>query len=282
MPKIFCLYWAPGSCGDVLQQLLSMNQEWYTGSTFELDQRGRYQRRVDADFKQAFPADDNRWLWRSWTVSDLELLQTWTEKNVMIGTHSLEQSQFIKQQLGTDVITLGVTYNTELFPAVIKNFCTKVAESDHDINRIYQQNSPDAYSREKQENLFGARVLKDFLKFGTVVPLNQRNQFDIEIKLESILLGDVSWFAQWLTDHSQQLLQHWLTLQDPLYQVSVSNIDQNYTRSLGVNSQATKPDQQPIQLNIYHNTLIQHYYPQAPNFNNHHEFKYFLENTKQG
>lgn len=277
MSKLFCLYWVPGSCGDLLQNLIAMNQDWYIGSRFELDSTGRYQRRVESDFASTFPSEKNNWLWRSWAANELDLLQAWNNKNIMIGTHSIQQVRFIKKYLGHNVTTLGITYGSELFPAVIKNFCVKVAESDHDINQIYQQNHGDQYHLSKQQNTFGSMVLKDFLKFGGPVPQEQQSEFDIDIKLGSILSGHCEWFEQWLNDRSRQILQQWTTLQDPLYQVIIENIDTRYIKALGINPMATIPDTEPIKLDNYHQTLIQHHYPQAPNFETHYDFKYFLE-----
>lgn len=278
MANLYCMYWVPGSCGDLLQQVLSMHADWYTGSHFSLDHNGRWQRQVDKDFRQAYPAESNQWLWRSWTTQELDSLLLLPAAQVAIGTHSIDELRKIKQHLGSKVTTVGVTYNKNMYPAVLKNFCAKVGEADPKLNSIYSKAQPELYQKLKQNNLFGPKLLKDLLKSGNLIPKQQLDEFDVAVDLEKILLGDLGWANQWLTQQSAEHVANWTVLQDPLYSTAIV-ANQHYSKCLGLNSQATKLDSNPINLNTYHHTLIHHHYPQAARFKTHTEFKYFTENT---
>lgn len=254
-----------------------MHADWYTGSEYVLDSNGRVNRKIDPEFEQAFPALPEQWLWRDWSNSELNVLLSWGNKNIAIGTHSIDQVRKIKAHLSDRVTTIGVTYGENLYPAVIKNFCTKVGNADPALHLIYQQANPALYAKLKEQNLLGLKVLKDCLSNKTVVPRQQSNEFDIAVDLEHILLGNLGWFNQWLTQAGKEHLSAWLALQDPLYSTAIA-ANEDYIKCLGVNTQATAQSES-IELNAYHNILIQHHYPQAPRFKTHAEFKYFTENT---
>lgn len=278
MTKVYCLYWVPGSGGDMIQQIIGMHPDWYTGSQFILRHNGRVVRKMDQDFVSVFPSKPDQWLWREWSSTDLDRLLSWGSKNIVIGTHSFQELVKIKSYLGDRVTTIGITYNETLYPAVVKNFCTKVANTDAALNQIYKKQHPALYKKLHEKNSTGLLVLKDCLKNQNIVPLNQTNAFDIELRLEKIFLGDLQWVNQCLTDQSAEHLSAWLSLQDPLYRTAIS-ANNDYIKCLGINTEAITQESAPIELNTYHQILIKHHFPQAPRFKTHTEFKYFTENT---
>lgn len=259
MPNLYCMYWAPGSGGDTLQHLLSMNPSIQTGASYELNAQGRTQRYMVPEFESQFPGDDQRWLWRNWTTDECEmLLEQSRSQLIVIGTHDYNQVKFLKQTLKLDIETVGVVYDKTLWPFVLKNYCVKTQDSDPVSCYFYQQQNAPLYAKLKENNAFGAWVLKNQLLIHHEVPVEIDHEFDHRVALSRLLINDLQWFDQHVNEQGRRQFELWLSLQNPLYRVKL-DYDPDFLACLGGNVEAIEPDLRPIALDAYDMVFVSHY-----------------------
>ena len=257
MSNIYCLYWVPGSGGDMVSQLLISSGKFVGAiDEFEISTEGRASpAKLNEEFMQLFPAERSMWYFRSWLDEDIDNLKTLaskSEKDILIGTHDISQLKNIKSKI-PNCITLGITYPQELFPAVLKNWCKKVAATDDALASLYKTKSPHADAMIKK-NMFGQFVLKEQLKFGTNVLTEVANQFDIAIDLGDMYNNDISAINR-ITHVQAELYNNWLASQDNLYKFSFP-VNKHYVLAVGYNYKATTQNLNPIPISIYDQILI--------------------------
>jgi hypothetical protein len=265
MKNLVCLYWTPGSCGDLIQSLL-ITTKMFSGLAKEyvLDHNGRANPVVDDYIKKLFPSKENSWFNRIWEEKDLENLKKISkEKTFIIGTHQQAQLDFLKNNLGNEITTMGITYSKSLFPLIIKNFSKKVAP--------YDKNTIELMSGKKniklvnfmiEHKIFDAYFLdQQFKFFDFTIPIPEFNdrEYDINIELEDIYNNNLSNLKSMLDDSSFNMFDSWYQRQDNLYKFKYSS-NQRYVDCIGYNHKATISMDEEIKFSPLDIILIKHYF----------------------
>jgi hypothetical protein len=262
MSKIYCLFWVPGSGGDLIQQILGSSGQFANESNGTVRDDGRVMLDIDVRLVQKFPKNNGGWYNRTWNNNDVFNLKVLAEQNScdwIIGTHKLDQLEFLKKQL--DVVTIGITYERGLYPAVIKNWCRKSSNDSMETQELYKDSKIAQRFREK--NLFAAFMLKEILNHVTNIPNEIGNMFDINISLGDMYNGDLSAIKDWVSDHGKNIFVRWLELQDPLYRFSYKHTPA-YIDIIGYNKKAITIENGPIKLSELDRILISHYHKKIP------------------
>ena len=290
MAKIFVLYWAKGSCGDIMQTLVCHPRGLYNGFEHEIDSQGRAWRRISPEFAQLFPHNqphlfnttehDHGWLGRTWSVEDCDQLVALSQRQpVIVGTHDRDQVRFLKQCLGNDITTVGVCYESWLQKFVVKNYCVKMLSHDQLTAQCLEHSDPQLSKLLTQHNAQGLWALKNHLKFEPIAPDSVAAEFDVNIDLAEFLTGNLQWIADFLPQ--QHMYDHWLSLQNPLFLHSIP-ANKHYDQCLGRNIRASISPKQPIVLDLYDKIFINFYCKQHqlpnPSAVNHLELIEFFEN----
>ena len=259
MSNLYCMFWVPGSCGDILQHVLSQNPGVCTGANYDLNAHGRTTRTMTHEFNVLFPSTPNQWLFRTWTAQDCDrLVDLAKSQTVVIGTHDYNQMKFLKEHLNSSIETVGIAYDQAMWPIVLKNFCRKVAEFDSNINSIYQSQNPSLYKKFKKNNLFGAWVLQDQLLHSIKIPNTVDYLFDHTIGLDRLLTGDIQWVSQFQISEPLLLFQQWLSVQNLFGRTKISD-NPDLIACLGHNKEATNEHPLPIILDNYDKIFIKHH-----------------------
>jgi len=258
MNKIILFYWAQGSCGDIIKNLL--NSDEYS---FELSQNGRSLPAIDRKLADLFTWDtDTLWYSRQWTESECYQLidyQQKEKKRVIIGTHSQEQLFFLKNNLGQQAVTMGITYNENLYFSVIKNWCKKCAVDDLGFDQIYSKSHSKLSKKFKDAGIYDQFILKEILRHDSNTPRRVDSNFDYNISLGKIFNKDLSDLDGLLnTHHTQTMFEQWHSLQDPLYCYKFP-VNALYVDMLGYNFDAQREIDTPIQLSPFDSVLVRHY-----------------------
>jgi hypothetical protein len=254
MTKIV-LYWAPGSCGDLVQAVMSCKKMMSLGQSFAVNDQGKIIFEKNQTFQKLFPCD-GYWYQRDWNNTDIKQLEK--IDNIIIGTHRLDQVEFIKSS-GL-VTTIGITYDESLFPAVLKNWCKKIATQDPEIEQVYQKINPKLVDLFKNKNRFGEFILSEQLKYGIsdYIPRKIDPIFDINLRLGDIYNQNLSAISRWLTNDSYSIFSKWYQAQDNLYKFKF-DVTEQYIEIFGYNFQATTLNTQDLPLSSYDEVLLRHY-----------------------
>jgi hypothetical protein len=277
------MFWIPGSCGDILQHLLSQNHDISTGATFNLNSQGRTVRTMTSMFKSLFPSTPDKWLRRKWTIQDCDRLVNMAKsQTIVIGTHDYAQVKFLKEYLKSDINTVGIAYDQNLWPIVLKNYCLKSAQANADVNFQYQSSNSPLYKMLKNKNVFGAWLLQDELLHVKTIPKTVNYLFDHVICLDRLLTGDLQWANEFTTSQSVSTFQQWLCLQNLFGRVRMPD-HPDFIACLGYNQWATIDHPDPIALDSYDKIFIKHYVKQhnlpACRVSTHYELlNFFIEN----
>lgn len=269
MTQVYILYWEPGSGGDLVQNLLLRLPNWSgVVDQFSLTDDGRTNPKFKKEFTDKFSYIPLNWYKRLWSDDDCKLLETIVSNEAtdyfIIPTHLPEQVEFLKLRLASSK-TIGITYSSELFLSVLKNWCKKVAATDPEICKIYNSNFHKAL---RDNGVFGEFVLSEQLKFGTTIRKFVDNNFDTTVSLEDLYAGDLHSLKDFLNADNSILNYYnkWLKKQNPLHCYTY-NIHPKLKQALGNNTKATQPGNQNLELDIYDNILIKHYLTtQTPKF----------------
>lgn len=263
------MHWLPGSCGDIVQYLLSLNANVYTGFDFEINDDGRVIRKISVEAKQFFPTNqpnlvdssdyDHGWLQREWSRQDCELLQDLSQyKIVVIGTHRTDQLEVVKNFLKSSVDTVGISYTPLMQKFVLKNYCSKVLNHDVVAKNYYKASNPELFEKFEQNNVFGQWALKNELLFKMNVPNEFKLSVDHSVDLSKLLAGNLQWVADFVPTQSRVVFEQWLAKQNPLF---THNIPKNshYDKCIGRNTQASNNIDGPVELDLYDKIFINHY-----------------------
>ena len=245
MNNVIILCWQPGSGGDTVQRLLGTDPKFKTVvEKFNLTKAGRTQPCINPWFKDNFSHTPGQWLWRSWSNDDLELLHTWPNlqafQTLILPTHSADQARWLKNNLSGSIV-VGITYSESMFYCVLNNWCTKIALDDPEVMKNY--NSKVHQYLDKKGHL-GTVIFKDQLVFGSNIPTSALPEWDINISLEKLLIGDIAILKQIDLDTTlcQPVLDQWMQKQKKLFKNQWSICDQ-LKQALGHNTFA------PLQYN---------------------------------
>jgi hypothetical protein len=259
MKNFVILYWEPGSCGDFVQSILLSDVARYSGviEQFESTTQGRVSPKFNTVFQQL---DHKHRLWykRTWTEQDCEYIKQHISQDThfIIPTHCLDQVQKLQSYL-SDCKTVGITYPKNLKFLVIKNWCKKVAYTDHRIINIY--NKP-VHENFRQKGIFGEFVLKEQLEFGSMISPKVDYSFDICIPLEDIYAGDLTVVKSLVSEQVDvdSKFKNWISQQNVLYQYDY-DLNTNLKQALGFNSKATTQSGLDVKLDLFDNIIIQHF-----------------------
>jgi len=275
MSKVYCLFWVPGSGGDIIQQVLGHSGCFENQYTDTVRNDGRAMLNPDRRLVELFSNNDRGWYNRSWHDSDiieLKKLIVNSDRPWVIGTHRLEQVKFLKESL--DITTIGITYDQGLYPAVIKNWCKKSSLDSVEIQAVYKDS--ELAQKFKEKGLYAEFMLKEILNHSNNIPKEINHVFDINIELGNMYNDNLFAIENWLTESGLLLFAKWVALQDPLYQFSYKH-SQSYIDTIGYNRQATTVCNDPIKLSSLDQILMLHYYKTIPsNINTNTDFVNFL------
>ena len=286
MTQVYIMYWEPGSGGDLVQRLLLALPNW-SGviDRFSLDDKGRAKPAFKTEFLKQFSHVPMNWNKRTWAVEDCRLLENMIADEAtdyfIVPTHLFEQAEFLKSQIPGSK-TLGVTYSKEMFPAVLKNWCKKIAATDPEIYKIY--NNP-LHQKLKAKGVFGEFVLSEQLKFGTIIKPSVEHTFDFAVGLEELYAGNLHSLRDFVDQGTTIHYAQWLEKQNPLQRYTY-NIHPELKKALGYNTQATQTGNQNQELDIYDNILIKHHLSptytkdKIPRFKTLHEADNFFSSSK--
>jgi hypothetical protein len=259
MNKIVCLYWVPGSGGDMIQHVLSKSGNFSNMASGGIDANGRAPNKTDSRLLDLFPSAGIGWYNRVWTVQDIQQLIQLSDsssKPWIIGTHRREQVESIKQHAPTT--TIGITYFSSLYPAVIKNWCKKAASTSVENQQQYSKTHPVASRKFKEKGLYPEFMLTEILNHIDNVPKTVPPEFDINISLGDLYNGDLDSIEQFINVDSKLVFDQWLDLQDPLYKFCFDH-SEAYVDIIGYNTLSTVESTSPIVLSSLDQILISHY-----------------------
>jgi hypothetical protein len=265
----------PGSGGDIIQQVLGHSGCFENQYTNTVRNDGRAILNPDRRLVKLFPKNTGGWYNRTWSdgdVIELKKLIVNSSRPWIIGTHKLEQVNFLKESL--DITTIGITYDKGLYPAVIKNWCKKSAIDSVENQEIYKDSK--IAQKFKEKGLYAEFMLKEILNHINNIPKEVNNVFDINIVLGDMYNGDLFSISNWVTEAGISLFAKWVNLQDPLYRFSYK-CPQSYINTVGYNQRATIICSAPIKLSNLDQILMSHYYKKLPsNINTNVDFINFL------
>ena len=275
MSKVYCLFWVPGSGGDIIQQVLGHSGCFENQYTNIVRNDGRAMLTPDKRLVELFPKNNGGWYNRTWNsddVTELKKLIVNSGRPWIIGTHKLEQVKFLKESM--NITTIGITYDKGMYPAVIKNWCKKSSIDSVENQEIYAHSK--TAQKFKEKGLYAEFMLKEILNHINNIPKEVDNVFDINIRLGDMYNNNLFAISNWLTKSGLLLFSKWGNLQDLLYRVSYKH-PHSYIDILGYNQQATTVCDDPIKLSSLDQVLISHYYKKIPsNINTNIDFVNFL------
>jgi hypothetical protein len=261
MTNVIILYWQPGSGGDTVQHLLSLDSKFHTVSQrFDLDESGRTVVEILPWFKDNFSHTPDQWYWRDWTHNDVDMIHSCpnlsTHDTVIIPTHRRDQAVWLKENIFNSKV-IGICYDKNLYPFVLGQWCKKVAFENLFVAEHYQTL---LFQTLRKQNLFGAYVLKDQLRFESNILPVVLPEWDINLQLENLLLGDISILKTigLNLDLIDSVLCTWSNQQKMLYRQQWDLTD-NLKSALGYNHQAPVSTDLDLELDEYDRILIQHW-----------------------
>jgi hypothetical protein len=264
MTNVIILYWQPGSGGDTVQHLLSLNSKFYTvAQGFDLEDSGRTVMKILPWFGDNFSHEPGQWYWRDWTYTDIDKIHSCpnlpTHSTLIIPTHRRDQAVWLKENIFNSKV-IGICYDKNLYPFVLGQWCKKAAFDNVYVTEHYQ--TP-LFQTLRNQNLFGPYILKDQLRFESNILQAVLPEWDFNLQLENLLLGDTSVLKNIGLDLEpiDSVLRTWVNQQKMLYRWQWRLTDE-LKSALGHNNQAPVSTDLEFELDEYDRILIQHWLKQ--------------------
>lgn len=261
MANVIICYWQPGSGGDTVQHLLSLDSKFCTViQHFDLETSGRTVAKTLPWFRDNFDHEPGKWYWRNWTHTDLDMIYSCSDfsedKILIIPTHRRDQAHWLKKNI-LNAKVMGICYPKNMYLCVLSRWCKKVAVNDSSVSQHYQ--TP-VFQTLRKHKLFGAYVLKDQLRFGSNILQEALPEWDLNLQLEDLLLGDISILKNigLNLESVNSVLWSWIHEQNILYRQQW-NLSNNLKTALGYNNQAPVSADLEVLLDEYDIVLIQHW-----------------------
>jgi hypothetical protein len=261
MNNLICIYWAPGSCGDIIQNIIKEKFNIFWSN--ELDSNGKSKPHVDPALKSMFPdREKNGWHHRVWSDTDLmnlDLLVSSNNQPCVIGTHSLVEIAKIKHAI-PKTITIGINYDKFLYPAVIKNWALKISTSPQMIDS-YRNSHGVIVDKFLEKNIFSEFVFKNQLSFGNIndrIPKFVDGNFDVNLTLANILNNDLHEIDDFLSASGKEIFTTWHLVQNKLY-MKKFDCNEQYAEAVGFNYQSTEECHDDIPFSQFDNILVEFY-----------------------
>jgi len=212
--KNICLYWAPGSFGDIINYLL-INSEYISAYTTPyVDNNGRVCYSFNNKFNDLFNfslEEQETFYLRTWSSEDL--VKVSNLENYIIGTHRIDQAKFIKETLKNQIHLVGITYTPDHYNMLLKNCVDKVLVNDPNVEKHVSQNNKKLIKKFKEKNLYTAYLLKIFQRYGIKeIPNQVDDQFDQSIPIDLLINGHLEHLTNLLSLNVTQTSQEFFTL----------------------------------------------------------------------
>lgn len=260
MASALILYWQPGSGGDTVQRLLSLQaglqsvvEHWQTTPT------GRTIPCLYQFFRQQFDPGPQGWYSRDWNQHDIDRLRHYidgcTHGRLIVPTHRVDQAKLLQQHLPNS-ITVGVCFDQCLWPWVITHWCHSFGTDDQDVASHFPGG---LHQGLRERNLFGVYLLQQQLRFGSKI-VTSAPGWDYNIELGRLLINDLSDIRELLPDlaPAQDLLASWSQKHSDLYRWQWPANPQ-LIKALGHNAQAPVRDDLDHALTPYERVLVNHW-----------------------
>lgn len=261
MNNVLILYWEPGTGGDTVQKLFSMDPKFCTVvEDFQLEKSGRTSIKILPWFQDNFPHTPKAWYVRQWTLADLELMDSWpdwpADSTLILPTHRPDQARWLKTNIPNSSI-LGICYTKNLFQCVLSQRCKKIADFDVAISQHY---TTPFFEKLRTHKVFGAYVLKDQLKFGSSLPQEVLPVWDYNLPFEQLLVGNISTLQQTGLDIDlvSDTLLSWCQQQKTLYRQQWQ-MNKGLRSALGFNCHAPLAQNLQLELDEYDRIFINHW-----------------------
>jgi hypothetical protein len=237
MNKLIVVNWIAGTAGDLVTALLSTNSSFRAGTkNFAVNSAGRVSVDYDNEILQLFPKQPKtHWYNRDWG-NDLDKLSQ-LPYDFIIQTTSEQQLIKLKNHFGSNITTISISYDTNLKFCVLKNFCSKVLDSDDYLTKDdVGENFLNAVSKTEQQrqqfiNLgknrkLGEWYFKHYLENALSYPPEKfSTPSDVNLNLDNILnetkfsteLKNLNNIVDFEYNTALSFYQSWIKLQDPLY-----------------------------------------------------------------
>jgi|688.fasta_scaffold443001_2 hypothetical protein len=185
----YCLYWAIGSCGDIIQWIFSQNNVHTVISDAKINTEGKVDIVGSANLQDKLSLSDfDQFYLRSWSESDLEILSGL--QPFLIGTHRLDQVDIISSI--TNTITVGITYTEQYFDIILRAWVKKVGQFDNNVYLAFAEQDKLLVDRFKSRNLYQDYLFKKFKESPPFyIPHCVTQKFDINIPFEIIAEGKI-------------------------------------------------------------------------------------------
>lgn len=286
-----------GSCGDLLSIPWIATKQFYSAvESHEILESGRVWPVWNKDFLKQFPRQPKKHHYlRDWS-NDLTALSN-LDHTWFIQTSNPLQANLLKSYFKDQVQVISISYSINLFPFVVKNFCTKILDSKDfltrdDIGEEFLQAV--AKTPNEQEYFLNLSINQKlglwyatqrlFSENVNYPPVSFSYQGDITINLDTILsldqllptiktsMDDIE--LKFDTEGFVKIYYQWQQFQDPIYFYKWPSV--NFNNALGYNSLATNECNRSIPLCPINQLFIKKYLTDKKTFQNTQELlEYF-------
>lgn len=190
-----CLYWAPGTFGDLVVSFL-ITQQYLTAMTAPyINSQGRVCFDYDKQWSDLFrldPTSHNHDYWREWSVDQLAVLNNLDK--FVICTHNLDQCTQIKEYFNSQITTIGITYTEDFYDLILSTVIKKVLADDSDVLSILETNQPQLVKLYKETDKWEEFLYKVFSKNKShIIPSHvTADSFDLSIPMTKLIAGDLA------------------------------------------------------------------------------------------
>ena len=272
-------YHATGTTGDYITVLLESTGAFYNFKQFELNDHGRM-RAVGDKPEVAAVIENTLWGSRDWSDFDEDLLNSLTDKHIIINTSEYYQIRQLRNA-GCDWPIIRIKYSKHLAYWIKKAILTKA------YSKVFEEDGSKHPNEQKliEKGLWALLFFKKHLKNPIQYPvLRDHYKDDIwkeyethtEIDLENILISNFEQLSSIadINKFNKKVIETWTAKQDQKF-VLRPRMPKQVEDLLGFNPHVAVSNN-VCALDDMDNMLIKFHYPDAPKFNNTEElFTYF-------